>query len=338
MRILYTGPLAPGETCEMRRQALERLGHETIPVDYLPFMRRGPRLARRLQWHLRVGPMIVRYNREILARLRERPDALWVDKGMFVHPAVLREARRIGVRHIVHYSPDNYLLRQNASRHFWRALPLYDLVVTTKRHNVDALRSRSARKVFLSGNAYDPPTHRPLHPDALARPFRCDVSFVGRFEPDREWLLEDLGGLGIELSIRGGGWQRARSGCVRAAVRQGPALADDYARAIAGARINLGLVSRLAADEITQRSIEIPACGGFMIAERTAEHLAHFTEGEEAVFFAGLDELRDKVRFYLTHERERRRIAAAGRDRCLRSGYSYDERLRTIVAHLESLG
>ena len=32
MKILYTGPLVAGDTCELRRHALERLGHETIAV------------------------------------------------------------------------------------------------------------------------------------------------------------------------------------------------------------------------------------------------------------------------------------------------------------------
>ena len=40
MRILYTGPLIPGDTCELRRRALDRLGHETIAVDSLEFVER----------------------------------------------------------------------------------------------------------------------------------------------------------------------------------------------------------------------------------------------------------------------------------------------------------
>lgn len=337
MRILYTGPLAPGETCEMRRRALERLGHETVPVDWLPFVHDTPRPWRRVQWRLRLGPMIRRYNAALLAALDRRPDLLWVDKGLFVHPEVLRTARRAGVGRLVHYSPDNYFLAQNASRHLWAGLPLYDLVVTTKPGHTARLRRAGARRVAVSGNAYDPEVHRPVplsRADEAA--FGCDVSFIGRWEPDRERLLAALATEPVRLSIRGPGWERARDRAVRAHCAPGAVLGDDYARALGAARIGLGLLSRLAGDVITQRSIELPACGAFMLAERTAEHLAHFREDEEAVFFGDAGELLAKVRYYLAHEEERRRIATAGRARCERSAYSYDARLGQVLEQLEA--
>jgi spore maturation protein CgeB len=337
VKILYTGPLGAGATCEMRRRALERLGHATIPVDYQPLVQAVPRLARRVQWRLRAGSMVRRYNRALLAALAHRPEMLWVDKGLFVHPAVLHAARRAGVRHLVHYSPDNYLLAQNTSRHLGRSLALYDLIVTTKTHNLTALAAAGARRVVLSGNAYDPEVHRPrtLDPSESAA-LACDVSFIGRWEPQRERLLALLAAGCARLSIRGPGWERARIPAVRRAATPGPVLGHDYAKAIAAAKINLGLLSRLADDAITQRSIELPACGAFMLAERTAEHLAHFRDGVEAAFFDGPDDLCAQVRHYLGHEAERARIAAAGRARCEQGAYSYDARLRAILMALEA--
>ncbi len=72
-----------------------------------------------------------------------------------------------------------------------------------------------------------------------------------------------------------------------------------------------------------------------MLAERTGEHRLHFTDGEEAVFFDGTDDLVRQVRHWVTADEARARIAAAGRARCLRSGYTYDDRLREILALLE---
>jgi hypothetical protein len=120
-----------------------------------------------------------------------RRDPTPVDKGIFVPQGVLDAARVQGVRWLVHYSPDNYLLQQNASRHLWRGLARYDLVVTTKRSNVALLGSAGARRVLLSGNAFDPEMHRPLVLDDAARAVHgADVSFVGRREPARERMLD----------------------------------------------------------------------------------------------------------------------------------------------------
>jgi len=338
MKIVYTGPLRAGDTCELRRRALERLGHETIAVDLLPFVEGRDGLARKLQWHLRSGAMVRDYNAALRSALDRRPDVLWVDKGVFVRPEVLRYARAQGVRWLVHYSPDNYLLRQNSSRHLWKSLPLYDVVVTTKRSNVTLLSTAGARRVMLSGNAYDPELHRPIVLDDAARAaFDCDVSFVGRWEPDRERLLEAIVALPIRLRVRGPGWERVRSRLLAPVCEPGAVYGEDYVKAIVGAKINLGLLSIVAGDAITQRSIEIPACGAFMLAERTGEHRLHFADGDEAVFFEGSADLVRKVQEYLADAAARARIAAAGRARCLRSGYAYDDRLREILASIERI-
>jgi spore maturation protein CgeB len=321
----------------MRRRALERLGHATVPVDYLAIFQRSSRWARRAQWRLRQGPMIVAYDRALRAALDRSADALWIDKGLFVGPELLQEARRRGVTLSIHYSPDNYFLAQNSSRHFWQSVPLYDVIVTTKTANIDALKRRGARRVLLSGNAYDPDTHRPVDLTPAERQvYECDVSFVGRWEPERERWLERVAAMGVRLAISGYRWERARSPAVRRAYRGGPALGDDYAKSMCGARINLALLSRLAADAITQRSVEIPACGAFMLAERTGEHLAHFKEDAEAAYFEGPDELCDKIAWFLGHADERARIARAGRQRCLSSRYSYDERLADVLTFVRA--
>ena len=337
MKILYTGPLVAGDTCELRRRALERLGHETIPVDYLAHFEGHGAVARKLQWHLRSGPIVRAYHAALVAALSRRPDVLWVDKGIFVPPSILAAARSAGVRWLVHYSPDNYLLRQNASRHLWRSLAHYDVVVTTKRSNLRLLETVGARRVLLSGNAYDPELHRPVTlTDAERTALAADVSFIGRWEPDRERLLDAIVALPVRLRVRGPGWERVRSRLLRPACEPGSLYGEEYVKALAAAKINLGLLSVVAGDAITQRSIELPACGTFMLAERTGEHRLHFVDGEEAVLFDDAADLVRKVQHYLGADAERARIAAAGRARCLRSGYSYDDRLREVLAALEA--
>jgi spore maturation protein CgeB len=68
------------------------------------------------------------------------------------------------------------------------------------------------------------------------------------------------------------------------------------------------------------------------LADRTEEHLSLFEEGVEAEFFSTDEEFVDKARYYSDHEQERLKIAEAGRRRCLRSGYSYDDRIRQILS------
>jgi spore maturation protein CgeB len=77
--------------------------------------------------------------------------------------------------------------------------------------------------------------------------------------------------------------------------------------------------------------MEIPACGGFMMAERTDEHLSLFEEGKEAVFFTSNEELLEKCKYYLQHDEQRKTIAEAGRKRCEISGYSNKEAIKRML-------
>lgn len=85
------------------------------------------------------------------------------------------------------------------------------------------------------------------------------------------------------------------------------------------------------------RTFEIPACGAFMLAERTDTHLALFEEGREAGYFDSAGELIDKIRYYLSHDAERARIAAAGYRKVISGGHTYSDRLSQIIAATHSL-
>ena len=83
--------------------------------------------------------------------------------------------------------------------------------------------------------------------------------------------------------------------------------------------------------------MEIPASGGFMLAERTDEHRALFEEGHEAVYFSTNEELLEKCRYYLAHDAERDAIARAGRQRCIDSDYSNEGMIRKCLNIVKDL-
>lgn len=71
---------------------------------------------------------------------------------------------------------------------------------------------------------------------------------------------------------------------------------------------------------MTQRIIEIPASGAFMLTDAAPEATALFRTGEEMDVFSTPEELRAQCEFYLAHSSERERIADRGYQRALTFG------------------
>src|SRR5207302_1943631 len=109
----------------------------------------------------------------------------------------------------------------------------------------------------------------------------------------------------------------------------------DYARALTGSAMGIGLLRQVCQDQHTTRSFEIPACGSLLIADRTEEHQEFFTDGREAEFFSTPEELLDKVQFYSRHDSARKRMAQAGYHRCKAGAYAYVHRLRAALEALD---
>ncbi len=102
-------------------------------------------------------------------------------------------------------------------------------------------------------------------------------------------------------------------------------------KAINGMGIALHFLRRENRDEQDSRTFEIPACGAFMLAERSPKHEAFFRDGEEAVFFDSDDDLLEKVKYYLTRPEQTKQIAAAGRYRCIASGFDHHGRIQAML-------
>lgn len=336
LRILYVGEKLG--TCLHRARTLEELGNRVCFVHSGPPDSRVLSQIYRLGHHLSLPPDLLGANRALRKTLdRESFDLLWVDKGRSLKPRLLRTARQRapGMR-MVSYSPDDMTRRYHSSIRYRASLPVFDLVVTTKSYIVDDLQALGARSVLFAGNAYAPNIHRFLDLSATDREsFACDVGFVGTFEEDRAQLMLQLAQAGVPITIRGHGWHRFEESHPLLTILPGQLGEEDYVKAINATKINLGFLRKGARDRQTTRSIEIPGCRAFLLAERTEEHKELFEEGVEVEFFDSFDELQEKCRYFLEHDDERQRIAAAGYQRCIRSGYSNRDRLRHILEVLE---
>ena len=95
-------------------------------------------------------------------------------------------------------------------------------------------------------------------------------------------------------------------------------------------KINLNFTIPNIKSGIPLRIWDVLGCGGFLLTNYQAEIPYYFKEGEDLVCFDSLEDLCDKVGYYLEHEEERKRIAWNGY-RKVREKHSYIERIHTIL-------
>lgn len=339
MKIVYCGQMEVGGTCLMRQRALTGLGHDLTIVDTSLTLQsiRGTvfRVGRRMGWTLDVQRSS---HRLLQAVANVQPNLVWVDKGVTIRPDVLREIRnsRAGVK-LIHFCLDDMGMPHNQSSQYLESVPLYDLHVTTKSYNVNELKEMGAKDVLFVNNGFCPLTHKPFAPtreDEVL--YGGQVGFIGTYEEDRADAISKIAARGYRVRIWGNGWSGWAKRNLSVQVENRPIIGERYARAIAHFKINLGFLRKLNRDLQTTRSVEIPACGGFLLAERTTEHSQLFKEGEEAEFFSDDHELVEKVAYYLEHEPQRRAITDAGLQRTRASKYEWEENMVLAIRRVQS--
>lgn len=343
MRVLYVGPLWKGGTCLQRMKAMQDLGYEVLPVDtaQLQVLNKQKQLFYRVRQKLLGHPDLANANHSIAHLIKgHKVDVLWLDKALTITRDTLKTVRELSKKTIITgYSPDDMAAKHNQSWAFLKGLPFYHLYFTTKSYGVKELIDMGVKQVFFIGQGYDPTTHRPVVLSEEEKMYYGGkVGFIGDYEFERAQFMFYLAEHGIPIRIWGPNWGRkCRLYHPNMTIEDKYLYGEEYAKAICAFNINCGFLRKINRDLQTTRSIEIPACGGFMLAERTLEHLELFEEGKEAEFFSTKEELLEKVRYYLNHSGERKQVAQAGRERCLRSGYSNQERMKKMFEIIEKL-
>lgn len=326
MRMIYVGPLNSEGTCLVRLRTLQELADVVAIVD----SQRHETLS---------GIEKIFFNHPIHQQLNEelktsndkfKPDLIWIDKGYWISAATFNALKK-GPSFIIQHNTDALNPRRWQTRFlYWRLrqqLYLNDLYITSNLPDFESLARLSCPHVLLTHLGYDASRFDSRTLDlTLKNQWQTDVLFIGHYEPRTERYIISLIDAGLPITVYGDGWHRARHRKkLHGYVRFKSLSNEEYVWALKSTKIGLCFVSEENFNQTAGRSFEIPACGTFLLAVRTPQHLESYIEGEEAEFFSDAKELVEKVCYYLKHDDERGRIAQKGFERCTKSGYSWQE-------------
>lgn len=338
--IIYIGNGNKYTRSFMRFKVLNTLEYTIFEKSHLPVNNLGlikkPKTITRILHRLRLHHDAVGVNKWLLRKVKQKDniDLIWIDGATNIYPWVLSKLKRINSKtKIIFFSEDDIIARHNMSHWFRLGLHNYDFIFTTKTFNINEVKSMGANQVELISDSYYEEIHHPITLTSKEKiTYHTDVSAIGAYEQARYESLLYLAKNGIKVKVWGGNWESCVNKNPNLEIQNKFLYNDEYSKAIGGSKINLNFLRKMNRDTITSRSIEIPACKGFMLAERTDRQKEIFIEGEEADYFSSDEELLKKILFYLSDDAKRLKVADNGYVKCIKSKVSMKDVIHQVLA------
>lgn len=224
-------------------------------------------------------------------------DLIWVFKGMELTPQTLQSLKKQTTR-LINFNPDNPFIfsgKGSGNKNITQSIHLYDEHFTYDYEVKSRIESEFGIKCTLVpfGFNNDVISTQELNEVEEIKA----VCFVGNPDAYRNKILQEILDHGLPLHVYGHDWQKYIKH--PNLTIHGPVYEIYYYKTLRKYRVQLNIMRVHNLDSHNMRSIEIPGCGGIMLAPRTKDHEVLFEEGKEAFFYNDLMDLISKARMIL---------------------------------------
>jgi spore maturation protein CgeB len=264
------------------------------------------------------------------------PDFLLAMLGERLTEANLQLIKTLPIPKAVWYTDDPYAIDRAI-----RTCHVFDWVFTNESEAVPVYKKKCTARVIHLPLAAPHLTYKSLH--TVPHSYRAQIVLVGSAFQNRLAIIEKMSPFLKRFQTRlvGPGWDRL-AGKSFFHLRKGWVKPNEVCRYYNGARIVLNIHRsfddpylkqnrlRVRAATPNNRLFEIAACGAFQIIDFRQDLQKYYESPEEIVSFQSVEELKEKIRFYLPREQLRRKIAARAYQRTLRE-HLYEHRIQKMV-------
>jgi spore maturation protein CgeB len=312
MKILFSSYHNPHfiTITEYIENAIKALGHELIVYDDRRHIMPG-RIRYRFKYLHKFD--LRHLNRKLVHLASEkRPQIAIIAGGHRITAETIRELRAKGILTVLWTidAPINF-------RPILKTASSYDHIFCQGTEAIELLEKHGIRGAYWLPMACDPDFHMPVE---LAKgdkiSYGHDLCFVGSYYPIRADLFEELSE--FDFGLWGPGWDRLSSEPpLRNLFKGGMVRQETWLKIYSSSKIVLAThyldqENRFPVYQASPRVFEALACRCFLLVDRQKDVFALFNDGEHLVGFDSVDDLKEKIRYYLSHSEQREKIAEQG--------------------------
>ncbi|MFC0562385.1 CgeB family protein [Halalkalibacter alkalisediminis] len=253
-----------------------------------------------------------------------QPDIALTLTGFNMPYTMIEWIKKQGVKLVVWMTEDPYYIDRSL-----KLIHDYDYVFTIDTAALKVYKEAGHKEVYYLPLGTDPDIY---HPTALQKQYQSDICLVGSPYPDRmkiiQYLLEKTN---YSIQVVGRQWEKKLIKAKRSSRLSihshwiPPSIAKHYFNSAA---INLNThrpfhlkqnknIRAIINQSINNRTFDIASSGAFQLIEYKPDLHLHFTEGEEMVSFKSSEDLLKKVKYYMSHLEERKKISERARKKVL---------------------
>lgn len=247
----------------------------------------------------------------------------------FLTPGQARAIKQVGDVKLALWFPDAVL-------NFGKSMFLagdYDRLYFKDTYLVDRIKRDYGLPAFYLPECCNPRRHGAVSLTAKdIKKYACDITTAGNLNSHRLTVFSHLSGYNVKIwGVAPPFWIKNHDA---AKFYQNEFVAhEEKAKAFLAAKIVLNTIHLSEINGVNVRTFEIAAAGAFQLATHKPDVKDLFLEGEEIITFNSIEDLKEKVKFYIDKEDLRNEIAQKARIRVL-AEHTYEKRLKKIIDDL----
>jgi spore maturation protein CgeB len=259
-----------------------------------------------------------------------KPDIFLTVFGFDHDRATMEYMRKKGIVTVCWWLNDPFQFKRSAAQ-----AGFYDYYFTNSKGSVDDYRKEGIENIFYLPVGCYPPVHRRL-PEFQDKKY--DICFAGDWHPVREEILSSIA-VDFNVAIFGPWKDKIKKGSIliRHIEKNGGFSPEEMVRIFNQSKIVLNIHTWFGKWDygINPRVFEANGCGSFQICDWKEEIPELYEIDREIVLYRSLDELKEKLSYFLYNEKERIGIAENTLLRTHRE-HTYEERLREMLSICKS--